>query len=123
MHANSGQRLFTDAPLDHEGKGENFAPTDLLAAAVGTCFLTVMGITAKEKGWKLDDLTVSIEKKMTTEGPRKIEYLSLHIEMPYYLKPSQLKILQKATKDCPVLRVSISHSKLKLNGIKRKRKT
>ncbi len=62
----SGETLRTDAPIDHAGKGENFAPTDLLATAVGTCFLTVMGITAKEKGWKLDEITVAIDKKMTT---------------------------------------------------------
>ena len=103
-HVKSGETLRTDAPIDHAGKGENFAPTDLLATAVGTCFLTVMGITAKEKGWKLDEITVAIDKKMTTQGPRKIESLSLQIEMPADLKEDQLKVLQKATRDCPVLR-------------------
>ena len=49
----SGETLRTDAPIDHAGKGENFAPTDLLATAVATCFLTVMGITAKELDWDL----------------------------------------------------------------------
>ncbi len=104
QHVNSGQILRTDAPVDHAGKGENFAPTDLLATAVGTCFLTVMGITAKEKGWELGEITVAIEKKMTIHGPRKIESLLLQIEMPSDLEPDQLKVLQKATKDCPVLR-------------------
>ncbi len=103
-HLYSGQKLRTDAPVDHEGKGENFAPTDLLATAVGTCFLTVMGITAKGKGWKFGEITVVIEKKMTTHGPRKIESLSLQIEMPSDLDSDQLKVLRKATNDCPVLR-------------------
>ena len=104
QHERSGQRLRTDAPLDHAGKSESFAPTDLLATAVGTCFLTVMGITAKEQGWDLDEITVEIDKKMTTRGPRKIESLVLVIDMPADLKADQLKVLKKATKDCPVLR-------------------
>ena len=104
QHEQSGQKLRTDAPVDHAGKGENFAPTDLLATAVGTCFLTVMGIAAKEQGWKLNGMRVEIDKKMTTQGPRKIESLSLQIEMPADIKPDQLKALKKATKDCPVLR-------------------
>ena len=104
QHLHSGQTLRTDAPIDHAGKGENFAPTDLLATAVGTCFLTVMGITAKEKGWKLDEITLAIDKKMATHGPRKIESLVLKINMPNDLEPYQLKVLKKATKDCPVLR-------------------
>ena len=101
---NSGEKLRTDAPVDHAGKGENFAPTDLLATAVGTCFLTVMGITAKEKGWKLDEIKVEIDKKMTTQGPRKIRSLLLQIDMPPNLGADQLKVLKKITKVCPVLR-------------------
>ncbi len=103
-HLHSGEKLRTDAPVDHAGKGESFAPTDLLATAVGTCFLTVMGITAKEKGWKLDEITLEIDKKMKADGPRKIESLLLQIVMPNDLEPHQLKVLQRATKDCPVLR-------------------
>ncbi len=125
QHEHSGQKLRTDAPLDHEGKGENFAPTDLIATAVGTCFLTVMGIAAKEQGWKLDEITVEIDKQMTTQGPRKIESLSLQIEMPPYLKADQLKLLKKATKDCPVLR-SLNDSikiKAKWNQSKKKKNT
>ncbi len=123
MH--SGQQLRTDAPVDHAGKGENFAPTDLLATAVGTCFLTVMGITAKEKGWKLDEIKLEIDKKMTTKGPRKIESLALQIEMPADLKADQFKALKKAIKDCPVLR-SLNNSiqiKVKWSQVKKKNNT
>ena len=104
QHEHSGKILRTDAPVDHAGKGENFAPTDLLATALGTCFLTVMGITAKEQGWNLNEITVEVDKTMTAQGPRKIESLSFQIEMPSDLKAEQLKVLQKAAMDCPVLR-------------------
>ena len=125
QHERSGQRLRTDAPLDHAGKSESFAPTDLLATAVGTCFLTVMGITAKEQGWDLDEITVEIDKKMTTRGPRKIESLVLVIDMPADLKADQLKVLKKATKDCPVLR-NLNDSiqiKVKWNQAQKKKNT
>ncbi len=75
-----------------------------MAAAVGTCSLTMMGITVKEKGWRLEEITVAIDKKITLKGPRKIEFLSLQIQMPFNLKAYQLKVLKKATNDCPVLR-------------------
>ncbi len=125
QHERSGQKLRTDAPVDHAGKGENFAPTDLLATAVGTCFLTVMGIAAKEQGWKLNGMRVEIDKKMTTRGARKIESLSLQIEMPADIKPDQLKALKKATKDCPVLR-NLNDSiqiKVKWNQAQKKKNT
>ena len=125
QHVNSGEKLRTDAPVDHAGKGENFAPTDLLATAVGTCFLTVMGITAQEKGWKLDEMTVEIDKKMTTQGPRKIESLFLEIDMPSALKADQLQVLKNATKDCPVLR-NLNDSikiKVKWNQLIKNKKT
>ncbi len=125
QHLNSGQKLRTDAPLDHSGKGENFAPTDLLATSLASCFLTVMGIAAKEKGWELNEVRVDVDKKMTTLGPRKIESLLLQIEMPVGLKADQLKVLKKATRECPVLR-SLNNSikiKVKWNQAKKKKKT
>jgi len=124
-HVSSGEKLRTDVPVDHAGKGENFAPTDLLATAVGTCFLTMMGITAEEKGWELDEITVEIDKKMKTHGPRKIGSLLLKIDMPPNLGADQLKVLQKATKGCPVLR-NLDNSikiKVKWNQSKKRKKT
>ncbi len=121
-HEYSGKKLRTDAPVDHAGKGEHFAPTDLLATAVGTCFLTVMGIKSKEKGWELNEIKVLIDKKMTTQGPRKIESLSLQIEMPTDLTVDQLKVLQEATNDCPVLRNLNDSIKLKVRWNQSKNK-
>ena len=63
-----------------------------------------MGITAKRKGWKLDEMSVEVTKTMTSEGPRRIKSIALQIAMPADLSPQQLKVLQSATKDCPVLR-------------------
>jgi len=63
-----------------------------------------MGITSKRKGWKLSEMSIEVTKTMTSEGPRRIKSIALQIAMPSDLSPKQLKVLQAATKDCPVLR-------------------
>ena len=79
-HSCSGVKLHTYAPLDYDGLGETFSPTDLLATALGTCILTVMGITAKRRGWNLGEVKADVEKIMTVEGPRRIEPLRLILQ-------------------------------------------
>ena len=70
-HEPSGVTLNTDAPPDHDGRGESFSPTDLLATALGTCILTVMGITAKRRNWSVTDAEASVEKIMSQTGPAR----------------------------------------------------
>ena len=40
-HLASNTEIITDAPVDNNGKGESFSPTDLVATALGTCMITV----------------------------------------------------------------------------------
>ena len=63
-HVSSGSTIITDAPLDNNGKGEKFSPTDLFATALGSCMLTIMGITAQTHGINIDDAEVSVKKIM-----------------------------------------------------------
>tara|TARA_B100000965_G_scaffold388234_1_gene392556 strand:- start:2130 stop:2549 length:420 start_codon:yes stop_codon:yes gene_type:complete len=102
IHSLSGNVIYTDAPKDHDGSGRNFAPTDLLASALGTCLITIMDIEAKRRGWLLGVINLYVYKKMTTNGPRKIKSLILDIFMPYELDSYKLKILQSTAKECPV---------------------
>ena len=100
-HGPSGSQLHTDAPSDHAGLGEGFAPTDLVATALGTCVLTIMGIAAKERGWDLEGAELSVEKTMQPE-PRRIASLELSITLPSHLNSSQRQLLQQAANQCPV---------------------
>ena len=70
-HIRSGQSIITDAPLDNQGKGEVFSPTDLVATALGTCMLTVMGIVAQRYGIDMIGTKANVEKVMGKD-PRRI---------------------------------------------------
>ena len=102
VHRPSGSALETDAPADNQGRGERFSPTDLVATALNTCLLTIMGIVAERHGWDLLGCKARVEKVMTTEPPRKITCLEVWIELPAHLDPKARRILDKAAENCPV---------------------
>ncbi|MFM7464354.1 MAG: OsmC family protein [Cyanobium sp.] len=103
-HEPSGSLLDTDAPTDNQGKGERFSPTDLVATALATCILTVMGIVAQRHGWSLEGTTARVEKTMTSSGVRKIALLEVWITLPAGLEEEARALLQQAGEGCPVKR-------------------
>ena len=102
VHAQSGKLLQTDAPTDHDGLGESFSPTDLLATSLGTCILTIMGITAKRRQWNISGATARVEKLMTQQGPRKIDCLRVYMQLPDQCSDDQQRVLRRMAEDCPV---------------------
>ena len=70
-HVQSGSKILTDAPTDNHGKGEAFSPTDLVAAALGSCMMTLMGIAARTQGVDIVGTRLSITKVMSAD-PRRI---------------------------------------------------
>jgi putative redox protein len=103
-HQPSGTELDTDAPTDNQGKGERFSPTDLVATALSTCMLTIMGIVAERHGWSLEGCSARVEKTMTSEPPRRIALLSVWFTLPEALDERQRAVLQRAAEACPVKR-------------------
>jgi putative redox protein len=101
-HGPSGAALETDAPKDNEGRGAAFSPTDLLATALGTCMLTVMGILARRKSWDMTGARVSVDKHMVADPVRRIGRLELRFEMPAGIPPEARKPLERAAHTCPV---------------------
>jgi putative redox protein len=101
-HGPSGSALETDAPTDNQGQGERFSPTDLVATALGTCILTIMGIVAERHGWDLQGAKARTQKTMTAEPPRRIALLEVWITLPQGLDPKQRTVLQRAGESCPV---------------------
>ena len=101
-HGPSASVLETDAPTDNQGKGERFSPTDLVATALSTCILTILGIVAERHGWDLEGACARIEKTMTPEAPRRIALLEVWISLPAGLSEQQRAVLRLAGESCPV---------------------
>ena len=102
VHLKSSTEIVTDAPVDNQGKGESFSPTDLVATALGSCMLTIMGIKARDKDIDIEGATVEVLKTMAS-NPRRISRLDIKITMPK--KPfsdKNKKILALAAEACPV---------------------
>ncbi|MCH7412779.1 OsmC family protein [Belliella sp. R4-6] len=101
-HLQSGTEVITDAPVDNNGKGEAFSPTDLVAAALGSCMVTIMGIVAEREGIAMNGLTWEVTKVMQAQ-PRKIS--EIVIDFHWEENGVNEKIIQKlksAAKTCPV---------------------
>lgn len=101
-HGPSGAELNTDAPKDNQGRGESFSPTDLVATALGTCMLTIMGIAARTLGIDIAGATASVDKEMTATLPRMIQRLTVRIHVPHAPSPVDREKLERAAHACPV---------------------
>ncbi len=100
-HGPSGATLETDAPKDNNGRGESFSPTDLGAAALGSCMVTVMAINAEKDGIRIDGAKSSVTKEMVA-NPRRISRLAVEIEMPNTVPVSAREKLEQVARTCPV---------------------
>ena len=101
VHLKSGKTIITDAPIDNQGKGEAFSPTDLVATALGSCMITIMGIVAEREGITLNGTTAEVEKVMAT-SPRRIGEVKIKIKFIQKLNRDQIDKLERAAKTCPV---------------------
>ncbi len=100
-HVPSGNALSTDAPVDNNGKGESFSPTDLLATGLGACMATVMGIFAERKQISIEGLKVEVRKHMSTDTPRRIAKLEVDIDMPLAADHPERALFETAARGCP----------------------
>ena len=103
-HLKSGIQIITDAPVDNNGKGEAFSPTDLTAFSLASCIITTMGIQANKNGWLLDGIHAEVEKIMTATAPRKIAGVRVKLTFPASApKESETRVLLKTIAEtCPV---------------------
>ena len=101
-HIKSGIKIITDAPIDNRGRGEAFSPTDLVATAMGSCIMTIMGIKALDHNIDMVGAKMSINKTMLS-NPRRIGQLDINFQMPEkeYSK-IQKQLLEKTLVSCPV---------------------
>jgi uncharacterized OsmC-like protein len=103
-HGPSGMRLTTAAPRDNLGDGSSFSPTDLLAAALGSCMVSTMAIVAKRSDIPFEHAAFSLEKHMTASPPRRVDAVPVTIRLSASLTPEQREMLEHAARHCPVER-------------------
>lgn len=103
-HTPSSSTIITDAPTDNGGKGEAFSPTDLVAAAVGTCIMTIMGIIAKGSEMDLTGMQIKVQKEMAAKPSRRIGRLTTTVLFPkgLNLSDTEKRKLEKTVEMCPV---------------------
>lgn len=101
-HLPSGTRLSTDAPIDNNGRGESFSPTDLVATALGACMATVVGIVAKRKEIPVEGMKIAVRKFMSDDQPRRISKLEVDLNIPLPADHPERKLLESAARGCPV---------------------
>jgi uncharacterized OsmC-like protein len=106
-HVRSGQMIETDAPVDNNGKGAAFSPTDLCATSLGNCMITTLGIYAEAHGVDLPGMEASVTKYMASD-PRRIS--RIEVDMTIFLSTTRMEdeklkqILRKVAETCPVAR-------------------
>jgi putative redox protein len=101
-HTPSGNTLVTDAPVDNNGLGQAFSPTDLLATALGSCMATVIGIVAKRKEIAVEGMAVTVRKFMSEDTPRRVKRLELDLCMPLPATHADRPLFESAARGCPV---------------------
>ena len=102
-HGPSGAEVRTAAPVDNNGDGSSFSPTDLLAASLGACMVTVMAIYAEKNGIPFDGVEFRLEKHMRAD-PRRVDRLPVTVRMPAALDEKERAILERIALTCPVQR-------------------
>ncbi len=102
VHLKSGIEIITDAPVDNQGKGEAFSPTDLLATSLGNCMLTIVGIAARTHGFDINGTTAEITKIMG-ENPRRVTEIVVNLQFPANnYTEKEREIIERSARTCPV---------------------
>ena len=103
-HLLSGTVIENDAPIDNNGKGEKFSPTDLLATSLGSCMITTMAIRAADMNLNFEGTTIEITKIMSTDAPRRVAQIIavLNFESDFMATEEQKEQLVRIARSCPV---------------------
>ena len=103
VHLDSGSRIETDAPVDNQGKGELFSPTDLFATSLASCMITIMGISARKYGFALEGAWAEVEKVMAA-SPRRVAEIIIDLHFPdgSTYGDREKRIIEVVAKACPV---------------------
>ena len=101
-HLYSGTEVLNDAPIDNQGLAQAFSPTDMVATALGSCMITLMGIKARDMNLDLKGTEAEITKVMASD-PRRISEVQVVLKFPKNTFSDKEKtILENTARTCPV---------------------
>jgi len=101
-HGPSGCEILTDAPVDNQGKGESFSPTDLLGTSLASCMLTIMAIAARRSDRELTGAKATVTKHMVADPRRRVGAFEVEFSIPGEWDSEARKTLEHAARTCPV---------------------
>jgi uncharacterized OsmC-like protein len=101
VHNRSGNSLITDAPVDNNGEGAYFSPTDLAATSLASCMFTMMGIYADQNSLELGEISCDLQKEMAP-NPRRIKAINVDISWKTSLTEKEVQKLKSIALNCPV---------------------
>ena len=101
-HLRSGDSFITDAPIDNNGLGQAFSPTDTVATGLASCMITMMGIKANGLEVDLTNSIAEVTKHMAA-NPRRISKIEVKLSLPSNVSEKNRKILEHTANTCPVL--------------------
>ena len=101
-HLDSETKILTDAPIDNQGLGRTFSPTDLVASSLASCMLTIIAIAANTHNIDIKTMNADIIKKMSKTLPRKISQIDIIIKITGRFNDKSRKIIERSAKNCPV---------------------
>lgn len=97
----SGATIKTTAPKDNGGDGSSFSPTDLCAASLGACGVTIMSMFAANHGIPLAGIEFQLVKEMSPP-PRKIARIVIAFKIAGAMSDDEFRKVVAAGKACPV---------------------
>ena len=101
-HLDSETKILTDAPIDNQGLGRTFSPTDLVASSLASCMLTIIAIAANTHNINIKTMDGDVTKIMSKTLPRKIAQIDIIIEITGSFNDKSKKIIERSAKNCPV---------------------
>ena len=101
-HGPSGTVIQTDAPVDNEGKGESFSPTDLCSASLAACTMTILGIVARRHQIDLGESRAEVRKIMSGDSPRRIIRIEVDFFVDLPADHPKRQLLENSARACPV---------------------
>ena len=92
--------IATDCP--YTGKGEEFSPTNLVEAALGSCMLISMGTLAMRHEIDLTGTRIDVSISSTDKPVMRFESIDIVVTMPRSFSAADRTRLERAADGCPI---------------------